>query len=89
MLSLVVSVHRDSFTSFPILIPLNVYSYPIALVNSSKAMLKHTKDNEHLCLSQNSSSVSPSGRTLALGFEVYIFCHVKEVSICISFLGLL
>ena len=60
-------------TSFPILIPLYICSYPIALANTSKVMLKHTKGNEQLCLSQSSSSVSPSSRILALVFVAYIF----------------
>ena len=76
-------------TSFSIRIPLYICSYPIALANTSKAMLKHTKGNEHLCLSQSSSSVSPSSRILALGSVAYLFWHVKEVSICISFPELL
>lgn len=51
---------------------LNVHSYPIPLANTSKTMLNHTEDSGRLCLSGNTSSVSPLSSTLTLGFEVYI-----------------
>uniref|UniRef100_A0A8D0RYG6 Uncharacterized protein n=1 Tax=Sus scrofa TaxID=9823 RepID=A0A8D0RYG6_PIG len=75
------SANRDSFTSFPIWIPLISSSSLLAVARTSKTMLNSSGENGRPCLvsdlSGNSFSFSPLRMMLALGLSYMAFIMLR------------
>ena len=72
--SIISSANDDSFTSFPIWIPVTSFSSPIA--RTFKTMLNNSGESGHPCLildlSGNVFNFSPLRRMLAMGFHIWL-----------------